>query len=71
MTDKQIRRSIRKFIKRYGMQDTRKITTLFANAYSTTKQRIAGNLRTMKYDEKTINISTYIPCCHSVMTTVS
>ena len=53
---------MRKFIEHYGAQDTRKMTALFATAYKTTKQRIAGNLKTMKYDEKTV-----VPAAYSVM----
>lgn len=67
MSNKQIRRIIRKFLKRYGSQNTRKMTALLSTACNTTKQRIAGNLRTMKYDEKTIQITTHIPACYSTM----
>ncbi len=67
INNKKIRRVMRKFVKRYGQQNTRKMISLFSKAYRTTKQRIAGNLRTMKYDEKTIQIETYIPCHYSVM----
>lgn len=67
MNNKKIRRAMRKFVERYGEQDTRKMTTLFSKAYGTTKQRIAGNLRTMKYDEKTVQITTLIPCYYSIM----
>lgn len=65
--NKSIRRAMRKFIEHYGAQDTRKMTALFATAYKTTKQRIAGNPKTMKYDEKTINIKTVVPAAYSVM----
>lgn len=67
MSNKKIRRAMRKFVEHYGQQDTRKMTILFSTAYGITKQHIAGNLRAMKYDEKTIQITTYIPCCYSIM----
>lgn len=49
MSNKQIRRIMKNFVKHYGSQDTRKMTALLSTACKTTKQRIAGNLRTMKY----------------------
>lgn len=67
MNNKQIRRAMKNFVKRYGKQDTRKMTNLFSTAYKTTKQRIAGNLKTMHYDEKTVQITTHIPACYSTM----
>jgi len=67
MDNKRIRRSIRKYIKHYGTQDTRRVITTFACAYNTPKQRIAGNLKTMAYDEKTIHITIHIPYCYSTM----
>lgn len=67
MNNKLLRRAMRKFVKHYGGQDTRKMTDVFSKAYHTSKQRIAGNLKTMKYDELTISIDTYIPNCYSVM----
>ena len=67
MSNKQIRRIMRNFVKHYGPQDTRKMTALLSAACKTTKQRIAGNLRTMKYDEKTIKITTHIHECYSTM----
>jgi hypothetical protein len=67
MNNKQIRRAMKNFVKHYGQQDTRKMTNLFSAAYKTPKQRIAGNLKTMHYDEKTILITTHIPACYSTM----
>lgn len=67
MDNKKIRRSLRKFIEHLGPQDTRKMTALFSKAYKTTRQRIAGNLRTMKYDEKSIQIITHVPGQRSIM----
>lgn len=65
--NKSIRRAMRKFVKHYGPQDTRKMIDIFAKAYATTKQCIAGNLKTMEYDEKTITIDTLVPSYCSVM----
>ncbi len=67
MSNKQIRRIMKNFVKHYGPQNTRKMTALLSAACKTTKQRIAGNLKTMKYDEKTIQITTHIPSCYSTM----
>lgn len=67
MSNKQIRRIMKNFVKHYGSQDTRKMTALLSAACKTTKQRIAGNLKTMKHDEKTIQITTHIPSCYSTM----
>lgn len=67
MSNKQIRRILRRFLQHYGSQDTRKMTALLSAACKTTKQRIAGNLRTMLYDEQTIQITTHIPACYSTM----
>ena len=57
---------MKNFVIHCGSQDTRKMTVLLSAACKTTKQRIAGNLRTMQY-EKTIIISTIIPACYSTM----
>lgn len=68
MDNKKIRRAMRKYVLHRGApQDTRKMTALFSKAYKTTRQRIAGNLRTMKYDEKTIQIITHVPGQRSIM----
>ncbi len=66
----KIRRSIRKFTMRYGVQDTRKITRVFAAAWGTPRQCIAGNLRALKYCDHTIAIKTLIPGIESVMNSV-
>jgi hypothetical protein len=65
MNNKLIRRSIRKYIKRYGKQDTRSVITRFATAFQTTKQRISGNISCMKCIDGTINIVPNKP--HSIM----
>ena len=67
MSNKQIRRIMRNFVKKYGPQDTRKMIDLLSAACKTTKQRVAGNLRALKYDEQTIKITTHIPECYSTM----
>ncbi len=67
MENKRIRRAMRKFVIHYGQQNTRKMTSLFASAYKTSKHRIAGNLRAMEYDEHTIQIKTHIPNSYSTM----
>lgn len=66
-SNKEIRRAIRKYVKRNGVQNTRDVIRIFANAYQTSKQRISGNLRSLKYDDKTINITTFIPATYSIM----
>lgn len=44
MNNKMIRRSIRKYVKRYGKIDTRKVISIFASTCNTTRQRISGNI---------------------------
>lgn len=65
MSNKGIRRSIYKYIKRFGKQDTRFIIDIFSTAFNTTKQRISGNLSCMKCIDGTINIIPNKP--HSIM----
>ena len=65
MNNKLIRRSIRKYIKRYGKQDTRFVITTFAAAFQTTKQRISGNISCMKCIDGTIGIISNKP--HSII----
>lgn len=60
-----IRRTIRKYIKRFGQQDTRFIINIFANAIGTSKQRISGNISCMKCIDETIDIIPNKP--HSIM----
>ena len=66
-SNKQIRRAIRKYVERKGVQNTRDVILIFADAFHTPTQRISGNLRSLKYDDKTISITTYIPATYSVM----
>ncbi len=63
----QIRLSIITYLNAYGRQNTRMITALFAKLYHTSKQRIAGNLRALKYSFEAISIVTYIPNSYSEM----
>lgn len=65
MSNKIIRRTIRKYIKRYGRQDTRTVIAKFATAFHTTKQRISGNISCMKCIDGTIDIIPNKP--HSIM----
>lgn len=65
MSNKMIRRTIRKYIKKYGKQDTRVVITKFATVFHTTKQRISGNISCMKCIDGTINIIPNKP--HSIM----
>ena len=63
--NKIIRRTIRRYIKIYGKQDTRVVIAKFATAFNTTKQRISGNISCMKCLEGTIDIIPNKP--HSIM----
>ena len=56
MSNKAIRRAIRKYIEHYGKQDSRKVIDIFAKDYHTTKQRISGNLSCMICIENSIQI---------------
>ena len=48
-----------------GKQNTRTIISMFSEQFNTSKQRISGNLRAMKYNFNTINIVTYTPGSYS------
>ena len=61
----QIIRTIRRYLKANGRQDTRKVIALFATCFHTTKQRISGNISCMKCYEKRIDIISNKP--HSIM----
>ncbi len=63
----RIRTAITNYPNVNGKQDTRHITAMFAKQFNTSKQRIAGNLRAMKYDFQTISIVTYLPGTYSEM----
>lgn len=60
MSNKMIRRTIRKYIKRYGKQDTRIVIAKFATTFHTTKQRISGNISCMKCIE---GMPKFAPTC--------
>lgn len=64
-TNQQIRRAIRNYVRRYGKQDTRRIISLFAKTFHTTKQRISGNLSCMHCIERSIQILPNRP--HSIL----
>lgn len=65
MSNVQIRRIIRNYVKRYGMKDTRVVIQKFATAFNTTKQRISGNISCMKCIDGSIDIIPNKP--HSMM----
>lgn len=65
MSNKVIRRAIRKYVKKYGKVDTRKVISVFATAYHTTKQRISGNLSCLCCIDGTVSIEKNRP--HSMM----
>ncbi|MFC7782899.1 hypothetical protein ACFQWC_00215 [Rossellomorea sp. GCM10028870] len=65
MSNKQIRRAIKNYIKHFGMQDTRIVIDKFSKAFYTTKQRISGNISYMKCIDRSINIISNKP--HSKM----
>ncbi|WP_026658261.1 hypothetical protein [Butyrivibrio sp. AC2005] len=69
MNNKRIRRAIRKYIQKSGKQgkSTRRIAAIFSKAYNTTEARIYGNIRSMKYDQKTNKITTIIPGSYSII----
>lgn len=63
----QIRIAILNYLQTNGKQNTRTIITIFAKKFTTSKSRIAGNLRAMKYNFNTISIVTYVPGSFSEM----
>lgn len=63
----QIRIAILNYLQRNGKQNTRTIISMFAKQFNTSKRRIAGNVRAMKYDFHTISIVTYVPGSFSEM----
>lgn len=67
MMNNRIRNEILTYIITNGRQDTRTIISVFAKRFNTSKQRISGNLRAMKYNFNTINIVTYTPGKYSEM----
>lgn len=65
MSNKQIRRTIKNYIKRYGKQDTRVVIDKFSKTFHTSKQRISGNISCMKCIDGSIDIIRNRP--HSTM----
>ena len=63
-----LRRAIRKYVRKFGSQDTRYVISQFAKSYKATKQRVSGNLRSLKYDYKVVIITTVVPRSMSFMT---
>lgn len=64
--NKQVRRTGRKLILRYGKLDTRQLISIISIAYKIPKQRVAGNLRSMVYDYRTCILHTYVPGAYTV-----
>ena len=65
--NKKIRIAIMNYLNVHGKQNTRTIISMFAKQFNTSKQRISGNLRAMKYNFNAINIVTYVPGSFSEM----
>lgn len=65
MSNIMIRRTIRKYVKKFGPQDTRIVIDRFSKGLKTTKQRISGNLSCMACIDGTITIIKNRP--HSIM----
>lgn len=64
MSNIMIRRTIRKYVKKFGPQDTRTVIDYFSKGLRTTKQRISGNLSCMACIDGTITIINNRP--HSI-----
>ncbi len=65
MKNKFMRRIMRRYLKKFGPQDSREFIALFAHAFKTTKQRISGNLSCLVCIDKTVSIQRDRP--HSVI----
>lgn len=63
----KIRIAIMNYLNAHGKQNTRTIISMFAKQFNTSKQRIAGNIRALKYNFNAINIVTYTPGTYSEM----
>lgn len=61
MTNAQIRNEIEIYVRKNGPQNTRTLISLFAARFSTSKQRIAGNVSCMVCMEQTANIMAGAP----------
>lgn len=58
MNNAQIRNDIETYVKANGPQDTRNVISVFAAKYSTTRQRISGNISHMVCRDMTATITT-------------
>jgi len=65
MNNSTIRRVMKKYVKKYGPQDTRVIINKFSKIFHTTKQRISGNISFMSCIQGSITIIKNKP--HSIM----
>ena len=65
MTKKQIRRAIRKYVEKFGKQDSRYIIEIFSKGIRTSKQRISGNISCLVCIDGTVSLIRNKP--HSVM----
>lgn len=63
--NERIRAAIQSYIAANGPTDSREIITMFANRFSTTKQRISGNISYMVCKAGTVSIVRNKP--HSVL----
>ena len=56
-----IRQDIIAYLRRKHRADTRVVIKIFGKKWHTSKQRVAGNLRALTYDFKSIQIQTIMP----------
>lgn len=63
--NKLIRRTMNRYVKKFGPQDTREMITKFAQGFKTKKQRISGNISCMACIDGTVSIKRNKP--HSIM----
>lgn len=65
MTKKQIRRALRKYVEKFGPQDSRELIDKFSRGIKTSKQRISGNISCLVCIDGTVSIERNRP--HSIM----
>lgn len=65
MTKKQIRRAIRKYVEKFGPQDSRELIDKFSREIKTSKERISGNISCLVCIDGTVSIERIRP--HSIM----
>lgn len=63
--NKRIRMAIENYVKTNGAIDSRVLIAMFAKQFSTTKQRISGNISYMVCNESTLSIIRNRP--HSIL----